>query len=261
MLRVSLAERESRCVWIPLLTLSVAAHGLLLHLGRSSEPRAVPRYQVSVVRLERRAASAPRPRAETPPPRAEPPAQPTPAPAAERSRAAGRPRPAAKKPAPTKPVFGVSRGSVVGGESGVAVRLGDSLETTMDREVRLPAWARGAQPEPPPRPAAAPRARSEAALRPVPLYQLTETPRFRRKVEPRYPSRPRQLGIEGVVLLQVLIDAQGSVREVRVLTSPDEELSSAAVTALRESTLSPGMVQGRAVPVWLKIPYRFVLDS
>jgi len=257
-------------LWLLFLLLSGALHGLLYHVvGGGGHAPARARHGSSLVSFRVEApptpppAPAPAPARRTPAP-AEPPAR-VRAPRQLRPTHTVRPprRDSGQAARPSKPVFGVTKSSVRSGgsgsgESGAAVRLGESLATSLDREVRLPSWARGSEA---PRPPAPPRPTRRDAPRPVPLYQLDTTPAFRRKVEPVYPSRARRQGIQGTVLLKVLIDSLGRVETVQVLEAPAEDLAAAAVTALRSSTLTPGLVQGRPVPVWLRIPYRFVLDG
>ena len=98
-------------------------------------------------------------------------------------------------------------------------------------------------------------------ISPIPVYELTQAPTFKNKVEPKYPESAKSEGIQGTVQLEVLIDEKGRVRKVRVLKSPGHDLDKAAIAALSKSTFNPGYMGGKAVPVKIKIPYRFVLDG
>ena len=98
-------------------------------------------------------------------------------------------------------------------------------------------------------------------VKPVPVYELSTAPSFKKKVEPKYPEEARRAGVEGTVQLEVLIDEEGKVRKIRVLKTPGFGLDRAAITAASESRFHPGVIGGKAVPVKIKIPYRFVLDS
>ena len=95
----------------------------------------------------------------------------------------------------------------------------------------------------------------------MPVFELTKAPSFRKKIEPKYPEEARRKEIEGVVQLEVFIDARGKVRKVRVLKTPGHGLDRAAIAALSKSSFNPGMMGKKAVPVKITIPYRFVLDS
>ncbi|MBN2801970.1 MAG: TonB family protein [Deltaproteobacteria bacterium] len=203
----------------------------------------------------------------TPPPPAEPPVpEVEPVPKAEdipRPEKVRRPRPntAAPEPEPetppAKPVFGVTADSLAGGDSGVSVRVGNTLEKEMEKEAPPKNVAPLASvKEPPDTPVSV-----EELLKPVPVYSLSKSPGFKTKVEPVYPKAAREADVEGVVELEVLIDARGMVRKIKVLSSPGYKLERAAIIAVSKSVFTPGMVGGKAVPVKIKIPYRFVLDS
>jgi len=80
------------------------------------------------------------------------------------------------------------------------------------------------------------------------------------RVAPDYPEAARRRGIEGLVLLEAVLDAEGRVaHDIAVLRSvPD--LDAAAVAALRRWRFRPARDEtGRAVPVILEVPIRFVL--
>ena len=162
-------------------------------------------------------------------------------------------QPPAQEPtdAPAKPVFGVTADSVVADGGGVAVRVGNTLQKSMEHKFTEPMQV-SALP-------AAPTRRKPP--KPVPNYTLTRSPSFELKVEPVYPEGERDRGVEGTVQLEVLIDARGAVRKVRVLKTPSRALAQAAVMALRKSRFAPGYVDLTPVAVKLKIPYRFVLNG
>jgi protein TonB len=156
--------------------------------------------------------------------------------------------------AAAKPVFGVTADSVVANGGGVAVRVGNTLNKAMEHKFTEPKQV-----------SALPTAPAVPSLRrppkPVPSYTLTRSPSFKLKVEPVYPEDERDKGVEGTVQLEVLIDAKGSVRKVRVLKTPSRALAQAAVVALSKSRFVPGYVDLTPVAVKLKIPYRFVLNG
>lgn len=69
----------------------------------------------------------------------------------------------------------------------------------------------------------------------------------------------RSLAREGLVELDVLIDATGQVREVTIISSTGPEFSQAAEAAIRASTFAPGEVDGKAVTTVLRLPISFRL--
>jgi TonB family protein len=72
------------------------------------------------------------------------------------------------------------------------------------------------------------------------------------KVQPTYPAEAKKNGIEGAVVLDVLITAVGDVTDVKVVKGP-EELREAASAAVRQWKYAPGDVDTRAT---LTIRYR-----
>jgi protein TonB len=94
----------------------------------------------------------------------------------------------------------------------------------------------------------------------VPAGRVANPPSLISRVTPQYPRAARQRGIEGLVLLEAILDTNGRIEEdIKVLQSvPD--LDGAAVAALRRWRFKPARdEQGRSVPVILEVPIRFVL--
>jgi protein TonB len=79
-----------------------------------------------------------------------------------------------------------------------------------------------------------------------------------RHVAPRYPELAARARISGTVDIDCLIDEEGRVRDVRVL-SGHPLLAPAAVEAVRAWLYSPTRLNGQAVPVLLTVTVRFEL--
>ncbi|HYU41258.1 MAG TPA: M56 family metallopeptidase [Vicinamibacteria bacterium] len=75
------------------------------------------------------------------------------------------------------------------------------------------------------------------------------------KVQPAYPADAKKSGIEGRVVLDVLITAAGDVTDVKVVKGP-EELREAAAAAVRQWKYAPGDVDTRA-----NLTIRYILDK
>ncbi|HKO04280.1 MAG TPA: TonB family protein [Candidatus Acidoferrales bacterium] len=73
-------------------------------------------------------------------------------------------------------------------------------------------------------------------------------PRLVRRVDPMYPPKAREAGLEGAVLLRVAVSRDGSIEEVTAL-SGDPLLAAAAVDAVRQWRYRPTLLNGRPVPV------------
>lgn len=187
---------------------------------------------------------APEPPAPEPPsaePTPEPPAEPAPPPSVE--------------PAAPPPSFGVAMAGATG-PGGLAVPVGDSLaraETDVPAEPRVRELAgaedtsgrdrdrdRDEQDE---------EACAEEASRPRPV----ETP------QPAYPDEARAAGIEGRVRVEISVDSDGEVVDVRVLEGLGHGLDEAALDAVRRWRFEPAMHCGRAVDATFNARLTFAL--
>lgn len=76
---------------------------------------------------------------------------------------------------------------------------------------------------------------------------------------PVYPELARAAGVEGVVIIDGVVETDGRVGRVEVVSGPDL-LAEAAREAMQSAIFRPGMQQGRPVAVWVRLPLRFELD-
>jgi TonB family protein len=77
---------------------------------------------------------------------------------------------------------------------------------------------------------------------------------------PNYPSRAELQGLEGRVLLQAHITADGLVEKIEIITSSGHPiLDAAAVRAVRTWQFSPSQCEGIPIPSTERIPVRFTL--
>ncbi|MBK9063452.1 MAG: energy transducer TonB [Acidobacteria bacterium] len=80
-------------------------------------------------------------------------------------------------------------------------------------------------------------------------------------IAPPYPELARRARIEGVVVLDAVIGADGAVREVRVAQGVSPLLDPAAVEAVRRWRYRPASVGARPVAVLLKVVLTFSLRN
>ncbi|MBM3262731.1 MAG: energy transducer TonB [candidate division Zixibacteria bacterium] len=104
---------------------------------------------------------------------------------------------------------------------------------------------------------------SEPTLAPPsggPVYD--ERPRVLKKVEPEYPLLAKMAGIEGLVVLSILIDENGKLVEVQVVKSlGNTGCDEAAVKAVEQYVFAPATVQGKPVAARVTLPVLFSLKS
>ena len=86
-----------------------------------------------------------------------------------------------------------------------------------------------------------------------------KAPILQQKVDPTYPEAARKARMEGVVILEAIITASGSVEEVRVLKSVNPLLDTSAVRAVQQWRYKPATLNGRAVRVYLTVTVTFNL--
>ena len=83
-----------------------------------------------------------------------------------------------------------------------------------------------------------------------------------RNAPARYPPIARRNGIEGRVLLKVLVSRDGRAAHVQIdQTSGSSELDGAALEAVRNWQFAPGRRGAEAVESWIVIPVDFVLRN
>ena len=107
------------------------------------------------------------------------------------------------------------------------------------------------------------RTKPYKADRYVAASQVSELPSVESRpdsLRPFYPEAARQRGIEGDVVLRLLIDADGSLAKVDVVREPGAGLGAAGARAIRQFRFRPGKVNGQAVATTITYTLHFVLD-
>lgn len=84
-------------------------------------------------------------------------------------------------------------------------------------------------------------------------------PRFRHRTLPQYPSEAKRENREGKVVLCLTIDADGELRDAKVLSHTGLEFVEAALRAIRKSSFFPAKQNGRPIPSRARLAIRFTL--
>jgi len=95
---------------------------------------------------------------------------------------------------------------------------------------------------------------------PVALYELDSQPTVVGDVRIPYPEDARSRGIEGTVVLSVLVDEGGRVRRVKVVSGPGGGLDQAAAKAVERIRFRPALRKGQPVAAQITYRYTFLLD-
>jgi TonB family protein len=97
-----------------------------------------------------------------------------------------------------------------------------------------------------------------SALQPGPPRTggTVRTPAKTLHVDPVLPEQARQAGVRGVVVVEAIVDADGSVKQARVLRSIPL-LDEAALEAVRQWRFEPTLLNGQPVPVIMTLTVNF----
>lgn len=112
---------------------------------------------------------------------------------------------------------------------------------------------------PKPQPTAPPSVGDQGPVRSV--AQVGQMPRMKTVVKPAYPEAAKRANVEGVVILQVEIDASGTVMDAQVVKSLGSGCDEAALEAVKQTSFVPAYEDGKPVPVRIRIPYRFKIGE
>jgi protein TonB len=142
----------------------------------------------------------------------------------------------------TGPLFGVSLESTSQASSGPAMPVGSPVR---------PSGSGGGERQP-----------SKGAGDPVAEYEVTTMPLPQGRCVGKYTEEAKQAAIEGTVVLDLVVGADGRVTEVHVVNGLGHGLTAAAIAALKGCRFSPGQKNG--VPVAVRIrgfKIRFLLAN
>lgn len=85
-------------------------------------------------------------------------------------------------------------------------------------------------------------------------------PRILKQVAPVYTPEAKEAGIAGTVILRLVVDRTGSVRDVQVVKGLPKGLTNAAIDAVRQWKFEPSRVDGKPVDVYYTLTVNFVPD-
>ena len=150
---------------------------------------------------------------------------------------------------PPKPVFGVTQDSVIEDGAGINVRVGNTLMQEPERELTDPNAVRpyAGPPEPP---------------SVVNSNELDSPPHIIGMIEPEYPPLAKRASREGFVRVRFLINAQGHVSTVKVITvnPPGMGFEDSALAAVRQWRFDVPRMNGRPVSAWVVQTIRFKME-
>jgi protein TonB len=147
---------------------------------------------------------------------------------------------------PTKPVeavYGLNRNSLTSdSEVSTSVKVGNTIAKSID-DKKL----KDDDPDSLPIPSAE--------------YLVTSMPVVLNEVRPDYPKLARDKGIEGKVVMDILIDQNGVVREAVIVSDPGNGMGEAALRAIKKFKFRPALIDKKKVAVKIKYAINFVLEE
>jgi periplasmic protein TonB len=91
-------------------------------------------------------------------------------------------------------------------------------------------------------------------------YEVSEMPILVNEIKMPYPKIAKAKGIQGRVLMNLIIDDKGVVRSAVLVSGPDEELNRAAINAIKNFKFRPAKKNGKSVAIKIRYAYRFILE-
>lgn len=96
----------------------------------------------------------------------------------------------------------------------------------------------------------------------VPYYKVEVKPQPVSIPSPTYPDLAIKAGIEGTTVVKALVDVDGSILEVKVLSSSGNQmLDREALIAAKKAQFTPARQRDKNVRVWVSIPVKFKLKG
>jgi protein TonB len=98
-----------------------------------------------------------------------------------------------------------------------------------------------------------------AAVRGFQLKEVDTRAEILARPEPKYTEAARHVGVQGVVVLKVLLGVDGQIERIRVVRRLPYGLTENAMRAACEIKFKPALKNGQQVPMWASMEYGFSL--
>jgi periplasmic protein TonB len=95
---------------------------------------------------------------------------------------------------------------------------------------------------------------------PIRVGGNVKAPTIISRTDPNYTELARKARIQGIVIVEAVIDRQGNVTEARVLKPLPMGLDQQALAAIKQWKFRPGTLNGQPVPVYYNLTINFRLE-
>ena len=103
--------------------------------------------------------------------------------------------------------------------------------------------------------------KTEAAAPRHTSFDAVDGPKFLQPPAPRYPRLAQRKGIEGQVLMELMIDAEGRLMSASIKKSGGNGFDEAALEAVRKAIFRPATQNGRPATCIVLLPIHFTLRN
>lgn len=151
--------------------------------------------------------------------------------------------PKTEKKKVVRQVYGASRNTLTDqkAKKGITFKKGNTLAKEVDKKVLK-------------------KDDVDALPTPTEEYLVSQMPQVLAEVRPKYPEEAKAERKEGSVVLSVLVDGKGVVRQVKVLEG-EEVFRKPALEAMKKFKFKPATMEGKNVAVRIRYTLRFVLEN
>ncbi|MDX2127588.1 MAG: energy transducer TonB [Chloroherpetonaceae bacterium] len=97
---------------------------------------------------------------------------------------------------------------------------------------------------------------------PEDFVAVEKEPEFVDRPAIAYPEVAKRAGMEGLVVVRVLIEKDGRPKKAQIMKNPGTDIfDQAAIDNVMKATYTPAIQNGKAVKVWMTVPIRFKLNQ
>jgi len=159
------------------------------------------------------------------------------------SKAIKKKKPTKKNIAPKRKVYGVSKKSLrTKNSDGIKTKEGNTIAKKVDQKKLK-------------------KGDDESLPIPEEDYMVTAMPRVISEFRSAYPKLAKEKGVEGKVVVEILIDNQGRVRKATLIDGPGFGLNEAALESIKKFKFDPAKIGDQSVAVVIRYGINFVLEE